>query len=217
MQPTTLEDQQLSTSNVTVQQQQQQQQQKDGSLFVSPFKGPKIAWKKQFKRINIVSDETTTVERVQQQNDSSSSSLGSNSVNNTCDSSVNVSEGGLEKPAEAFVTEKTAEDNCNKENVITKVVVPSTPTKKSSKRKVISPCTILANNNEEQRQPDTNLASKEAGFNLEGGGAQQETKLEDTKFTSPRERKLAKRIVLNRVNTINHNSSSSKVALRFVF
>lgn len=207
--------QQLSTSDVTVQQQQQQQQ--DGSLFVSPFKGPKIAWKKQFKRINTVTAaEATTVDHVQQQqNDSSSSHLGSNSVNSTCDSSIHVSEGSLDKSTVALMTEKTAEDTCNKENVITKVAVPSTPTKKSSKRKVISPCTILANNTEEQTQPDTNLASRKTGFNCEEQA--QEIKLEDTKFTSSREQKLAKRIVLNRVNTINHNSSSSKVALRFVF
>lgn len=229
--------------------------------FASPFKGPKIAWKKQFKRSgtnnnnnnssdasvtesNCPSNTSPTPQHTEQQQaiqevnntDKNELNPGSNSPpggiiqaqqDNTTSTTVNMT---------LTVKQESQESTTAMNNMTTMINSrsdPATPARKSIKRKVISPCASIPSSvvtqdsssnvaaniivtsiseNKENRVP----LARVINFSSDSG-ASRFTMKQSPGFTSPRERKLAKRVSVNRVDTISQNLSTSKVALKFVF
>jgi hypothetical protein len=180
-----------------------------GQAMFSPFKGPKIAWKKQFKR-QIVTSSTNT------SNTMTTSSVNNNKFTFTIRP---VPPQQAQQDLVPVVLSTRAQGN-NKENDKD----PKTPPKKSVKRKVMSPLASFATTSDSDApssssSSDILLVSRKICFS---GCLNNEFNVQivkqPTTMTSPRERKLAKRVILNRVDNIQqNNSSTNKVALKFVF
>ena len=130
--------------------------------------------------------------------------------------------------------EKTQSNDFKRLTMINSRSDPATPARKSIKRKVISPCASIpssvATQDSSSNVAAANIIVTSISENKENrvplarvinfssdSGASRFTMKQSPGFTSPRERKLAKRVSVNRVDTISQNLSTSKVALKFVF
>ena len=163
--------------------------------FVSPFKGPKIAWKKQFKRKEAaagiivnpsprISDATTTTANIEQLQ------IDFNTNNDT-----------------SITSHHTLNLQEDKENGSQ----PETPKRKNLKRRVMSPLASCKNNSVDC---EMELVTRQQCFSSMDNV---QIVVKEPKGYAEGPRKLAKRIVMNRVDAIHGPPSTVKVALKFVF